>query len=345
MDERIIIKCNTNGYREYRIPGILPVEDGILLAFEGRADDLGDWGDVDVIVMKLESDGILHETLKIGESHLPADGTMRTYSNPVLIPDGKRVHLIYHRNYEQAFVITSEDWGRTWAEAREITETYRRFPYEWNVCATGPGHGIQMKNGRLVAPVWLARGAVYEDGMRRRHWPSVAGCVYSDDHGATWHAGGVADFMKDANETSVAELEDGRLLFNYRNRNEDKHRILAFSEDGGETLDQRWKPQELKDPMCFGGMAAEGRRALFVNCDSETKRIDLTVKCSIDQGKSWEKIWEVDPVGGYADIAVVNGEIYVFYEHQSYEENIVKELVLKKRKGNENSGNSDKNRS
>ncbi|MCI9142965.1 MAG: hypothetical protein HFH87_10130 [Lachnospiraceae bacterium] len=36
--------------------------------------------------------------------------------------------------------------------------------------------------------------------------------------------------------------------------------------------------------------------------------------------------------GGYADIAAVNGEIYVFYERQSYEENIVTELVLKNRK-------------
>lgn len=332
MDERMIAKCNTNGYREYRIPGILSVKDGFLLAFEGRVDDLNDWGDIDIIIMKLEPDGTLHEILKIGESHLPADGTMRTYSNPVLVPDGERVHLIYHRNYEQAFVVTSENGGRSWSEAREITDVYRRFPYEWNVCATGPGHGIQTGRGRLIAPVWLVNGELYEDGMRRRHWPSVAGCVYSDDHGLTWQAGGVADFMKDANETSVAELEDGGLLFNYRNRNVDRHRVLAVSEDGGESLGERWTSAELRDPMCFGGMTVNGREVLFVNCDTETKRTDLAVKRSMDRGKNWEKIWEVDSVGGYADIAVVNGEIYVFYERQSYEENIVKELVLKNRK-------------
>lgn len=334
MNERIIAKCNTKGYREYRIPGILPAEDGILLAFESRKSDLGDWGDIDVTVMRLEKDGTLQETLRIGESHLSADRAMRTYSNPVLIQDGKRVHLIYHRNYEQAFVIHSEDGGRTWTDAKEITETYRRFPYEWNVCATGPGHGILLKSGRLIAPVWLAAGELYEDGMRRRHWPSVAGCVYSDDHGDTWQPGAIADFMKDANETCVVELADGRLLFNYRNRNEDKHRVLAISEDGGESLRERWTPGELRDPMCFGGMAVSGTDVLFVNCDSERKRTELTVKRSSDYGKTWEKIWNVDPVGGYADIAAVNGEIYVFYERQCNEEKIVRELVLKKQKEN-----------
>ena len=54
-------------------------------------------------------------------------------------PDGERLHLIYHLNYEQVFIITTEDLGETWTDPREITEGYRQPEYDWNVCATGPG--------------------------------------------------------------------------------------------------------------------------------------------------------------------------------------------------------------
>ena len=192
VEEKVLFRKGTGGYLYYRIPGILPVRDALLLVLEARNSRLGDWGDIDILILRRERDGELSQVHRIGESTLPPDGTMRTYNNPVLIPDGERVHLIYHKNYERAFLITSLDDGKTWSEAREITESYRRFPYEWNVCATGPGHGIRTGTGRLVAPVWLALGEVSRDGMTRAHAPSVAGAIYSDDHGETWQAGALA---------------------------------------------------------------------------------------------------------------------------------------------------------
>ena len=180
--EKVIFQSGAEGYREYRIPGILPLKDGaLLLACESRAENKGDWGDIDIAIWRREKDGALARVLRIGQSHLPPDGSMRTYNNPVLVPDGQNVHLLYHLNYERAFIRSSEDGGHTWGEAREITAAYREFPFAWNVCATGPGHGIAMRDGRLVAAIWLANGEVAADGLTRKHWPSVAGCVYSDD--------------------------------------------------------------------------------------------------------------------------------------------------------------------
>ena len=93
-----------------------------------------------------------------------------------------------------------------------------------------------MRDGRLVAAIWLANGEVAADGLTRKHWPSVAGCVYSDDHGKTWHAGALAEGMANGNETTVAQLPDGRLLFCYRNMNEARCRMLGLSANG-ETLE------------------------------------------------------------------------------------------------------------
>jgi len=249
VSEKVIVKKMSGGYREYRIPGVLCAQNAVFLAYEARAEEAGDWGDIDVVVLRMEKDGSVKELLKIGMSRLPKDGTMRTYNNPTLIPDGERIHMIFHINYERAFIVTSADRGETWTEPREITQAYREADFDWNVCATGPGHGIQLKSGRLVAPIWLANGRVHEDGMTRDHWPSVAGCVYSDDHGETWHTGLLTEGVTDANETSVTELADGRLLFNFRNRNEDKRRVLGISSDGGGSIEKYWIPDALIDPM------------------------------------------------------------------------------------------------
>lgn len=333
QEERVIARHHSGGYREYRIPGILAVGNALLLAFEARSGEgeknLGDWGDIDIIVLRLEEGKEPEEVLRIGESTLPEDGTMRTYNNPVLIPDGKKTHLIYHKNYDRVFLVTSQDGGKAWSDSREITDAYREFPYEWNVSATGPGHGIAMKNGRLVAPVWLACGESYGDGLRRKHSPSVAGSVYSDDHGISWHANALVSGVVNANETCVAELGDGRLLFNYRNMNTDKRRVLSLSADGGKTLDAVWQEQGLRDPGCCGGLAACDGGVLFSNCDAQDRRINLSVKFSGDAGRTWEKVWDVDPVGGYSDIAVADGRVYIFYERTHPEVWMISELVLK----------------
>lgn len=333
--EKVIVKEHSGGYREYRIPGIIALKNALLLTFEARSgegeENLGDWGDIDVIVLRLEEGMEPVEVFRYGESTLPKTGELRTYNNPTLIPDGDKTHLIFHKNYDNVYIVTSEDEGRSWSEPREITQYYKKFPYQWTVSATGPGHGLQMKNGRLVAPIWLANGALYEDGSnRRKHGPNMAGCIYSDDHGETWQPGEMIKIIG-ANETCVAELEDGRLLINSRWRRDLGGRLLTLSSDGARTTEGTVFCEKLNDPGCFGGSASCTGGVLFTNCDSKEKRINVSVKYSTDAGVNWEKIWEVDPVGGYTDIAVSGEDVYVFYERYIYGSQ-VKELVLQKGK-------------
>lgn len=326
--EQVLFSDHSGGYREYRIPGIVCMEGAALFACEARAEDAGDWGDIDIIVLRVDGEQSPREVLRVGQSHLPKDGTMRTYNNPTLIPDGACVHLIYHLNYERVFIRTSPDGGCTWGEEREITDAYRQFDYDWNVCATGPGHGIQLRSGRLIAPVWLADGE--QIGQTRRHWPSVAGCIYSDDHGKTWQAGLTTPQLDSGNETSVCELADGQVLFNIRNRGEERLRALAWSQDGGETAHTVRLAADLPDPRCFAGMIAAEDKVWFVNCGSQEKRVDLTLRESCDSGESWHVLQKLDEMAGYADMAHDGEHLHIFYERHSYEEDIIKQLVWKR---------------
>lgn len=319
-----------NGYCCYRIPGILPTADGaLLLCCEERALGTGDWGDIDVAVFRMEEDGKCRKTLEIGQSRLSPDGSLRTYHNPVLVPDTNgRMHLIYHLNYARAFIISSADHGQTWGRAREITAAFQAFDYAWNVCASGPGHGVCMDNGRLIVSIWLANGEMH--GMTRSHAPSTAGCIFSDDHGNTWHPGALAQdaCILNGNETAVEQLPDGRLLLNHRNMNADCHRVLSISTDGTR-IEKIWRCDGLPDPMCFGGQTAGKNGILFGNCMSQERRAHATVQYSGDAGEHWQAIWPVDSMGGYMDIAYARGHIYAFYEQYSYNSKMVEALVLK----------------
>ncbi len=299
----MILRAGDGGYAEYRIPGAIATPKGALLCCEARMASGSDWGKIDILVLRED-----------GARFLVAGSERDTMNNPTLVADGEKTHLIYHQNYARAFHRTSLDFGATWSEPVEITEAYRAFSYEWNVCATGPGHGVRLSDGRLVVPVWLANGTVREGpNYVVDHHPSAAGCILSDDGGATWRAGALFSGVADANETSCAELPDGMLLFNIRHCGESRRRALAVSEDGGATAGSiRFEPS-LPDPRCFGSMIRAGEHVYFVNCDSEAGRVNLTVK-RLD-GDVWTPAFRVDELGGYADIAWDGKRLLVFYEH------------------------------
>ena len=100
------------------------------------------------------------------------------------------------------WVTSSDDDGATWSEPREITGAVK-LP-QWSWYATGPGHGIQLRRGRLVIAC-DHRVMEFGDGTRD---PDYSHVIYSDDQGASWHIGGSSD--RGANESTAVENR-GRL--------------------------------------------------------------------------------------------------------------------------------------
>lgn len=357
-----ILESFGNGpYMEYRIPGIVVTEKGtILCCYEGRMDTHNDWARIDIVVCRSVDGGkcFARQVIASSEGTVMTRGAMDqkcpgqkdsvvklqsqepvTWNNPVLVQDGELVHLVFHRNYETAYYCFSSDDGLTFSEPMEITAAFREFSFRWNVCASGPGHGIVTKNGRLLIPVWLALGESLDEGGRKKaHNPSVAGAIYSDDRGKTWHAGALVDGIISANETTIAEMNDGRILFNFRNREPDGCRMLGISPDGVHGFEKVWKEPGLPDPGCFGSMIRmkDGRTG-FINCansdvtNSLGERIFLTCYISEDDGDNWTPSVLVDTCGGYGDIATDGDKLYVFYEQSVWNEELkkVNHLILK----------------
>lgn len=324
--ERIVFDPSDGKCASYRIPGIAALKDGTLLCCcESRSDPHSDWGSIDVLVLRsLDRGTTWQESLRVCHEEKG-----HVYGNPTFIVEEGRLHLIYHLDYSRAFVIHSENSGESWSEATEITDTYRAFPYEWNVCATGPGHGICTKDGRLIAPIWLAMGEIAQDGTKK-HFPSVAGYVYSRDHGETWFPGLLAPELEDGNETTIASLDDGSVLFNFRTRSDVRKRFIATLDAQESAFHDMHIAQELKDPWCFGSMVDISSDTIFyVHCDSTFERRPLAIHQSCDQGKTWQYLCQVSSVGGYADIAYANGRLYVLFERVDPSNKCVQNIMLK----------------
>lgn len=305
----------TSGYHTFRIPALLTAQDGSVLAFaEGRVNGGGDAGDID-LVLRRSADG--------GRTWLPLQVVQQegieTIGNPapVLDRDTGRVWLLFCRNNDRVFETHSDDHGVTWSARRELTSTVKRADWGWY--ATGPVHGIQLRRGpragRLVIP------------CDHNTTTNFAHVVYSDDHGANWYIGGSVAGVGGMrpNECAVVELTDGRLALNIRDQNGGgDRRIVAYSSDGGGSFGTPFHDDELIDPRVQGSILrleatdqGDGRDwILFSNPASTTDRVQMTIRSSFDETRSWpvaRTLW-TGP-SAYSDLAVAgDGGVLCLFE-------------------------------
>jgi len=158
-----LFTANTDGFELFRIPGIVVTAKGTALAYcEARHDSRSDWGEIEVHLRRSTDGGrTWSKARKIAHMGERAEGDPRkkaggeheqTVNNPVAIVDRNgSVHFLYELNYARCFSMRSDDDGLTWTKPVEITAAFEGFrkTCDWKVIATGPGHGIQLKSGRL----------------------------------------------------------------------------------------------------------------------------------------------------------------------------------------------------
>lgn len=298
-------EAGKGGYVTYRIPGMVTLGDGTILAYaEARKDGTGDWADID-LVMRRSADGGQSWTAP----ELLVDSGKDTANNMVAIPGkGKReVHLLYCINYARVYYRHSNDSGKTFSAAVEVMQP----PEKFNVIATGPGHGIRLKSGRLLIPIWLSSGG-------KRHRPSVVSTMFSDDNGKSWKLGEtILGELVNPSETAAVELRDGRVMMNIRNENKEKLRAVVYSRDGVSGWSKPVFVPELQDPTCMASLLRYPKGPLvFVNAADAAARRNLVLHVSHDEGATWKTARVVDPEkAAYSDLTVNrNGELLVLYE-------------------------------
>jgi sialidase-1 len=362
LEKLDLFEAGVGGYATYRIPGVVMTKKGMLLAYcEARKSERGDWNTIDILLRRGREGGKAWDAPRqiasvegpksknpVALAQKLADPNDVTYNNPVAIADGRSgaIHFLFCLEYARCFYMRSDDDGLNFSKPVEITSTFEQFrpEYDWKVLATGPGHGIQLRNGRLLVPVWLSDGT-----GGHAHRPSWVSVIYSDDQGKTWKRGEFAarhsEDLVYPSETTAVELADGRVLLNMRSESAAHRRAISVSRDGARGWTTPTFDQALPEPICLGGILrisgkADGGkgRILFVNPDNlHSKRLqgsvegkartnadrqNLTLKLSYDEAQTWPVKKALDPgVAGYADLAVdpQSGAIFCFYERGGFD--------------------------
>lgn len=298
-----------NLFAAYRIPGVIATEKGTLIAYCEARDGGSDWSAC-AAIMRRSTDG--GRTWGAHTALVPRRAT--TVNNPVMIASRMgKVHLLWLEDYKTLYHQVSDDDGATFSSPRQldVLEEYR-VEYDWTCAAVGPGHGIETRGGRLIVPIWLAKG----EG--RNHYPSKMSSIVSADGGKTWHRGDLvgddgAPFSS-PNETSVAEMPDGMLLYSIRHRGDQRVRWQARSVDGLHFTDLL-PAGDLPDPRCFGSLAAEGDTLVYAGCLCDSRRDWLMVAKSEDRGRTWRKRKLMEARNaGYADVLLNEDSVFCLYE-------------------------------
>ncbi len=334
-----------NGIARYRIPGIVVTQKGTVLAYaEARKISSSDWGEIEIHLRRSTDGGktwensqkIAHTGARLEGNPRKAEGGEReqTVNNPVAIVDRETgaIEFLYCINYARCYSMRSIDDGLTWSAPVDITASFEPFraKVDWKVIATGPGHGIQIKSGRLVVPIWLAYG---KEGD---HGPSAAASIFSDDHGKTWQAGDLClpnegDFGN-PNETMITELSDGRVMLVSRSASKANRKIITTSPDGARNWTKPIFHEQLWEPICMASIVAHPSKPgtlIFSNphtlkLDKDGKEVpvgrgkreNLSIKLSHDDGKTWPVNKTLDPgPSAYSDLAVLpDGTVLCLYE-------------------------------
>ena len=315
----------------YRIPALCMLPDGTLCAFCEARQGGGDWNPMDLIMRRRTPDGRWLDAQTIaGNPHGPVH-------NPGPFVVNGELHLLYGMDYERFYQVVSRDGGLTFSEPEDITYVFESFRgrdvpggIDWRCIAVGPGGVTQLKNGRIVAPVWL--GGLDKP---RRHDPCQTGSIYSDDGGKTWNAGEIIDiFPLGPSEAQIAPLSDGGALISLRNQGQQHKRGFAWSPDGA-----HWSKPVLADNVCEvncqGSLISVGDLMVITGPEPEgddiqkRERKRLTLHVSRDEGYTWSKgLVLVEGTAGYSALALQpDGALMCLYETWEDEDMLRQELL------------------
>ena len=166
-----------------------------------------------------------------------------------LYKDGKRVGNIYKNSELKVqqtcylWMTYSDDDGETWANPTDITPMVKA---DWmKFCGTGPGAGVQLKNGTIMFPVYCTNGNGKQSSFN----------VYSTDGGKTWNRGGspnnggdMQNASDELTESCIITLDNGHLMQFMRSY---KGVVTtAVSTDNGLTWSETTTHSGIVDPYC-----------------------------------------------------------------------------------------------
>lgn len=352
-----VFVSGNEGHKSYRIPAIIKLPDGSLLAFaEGRVNNAGDFGDINIVLKKSTDKGKSWSALQT-----VVDYDKMQAGNPAPVVDlydpafpGGRIFLFYNtgnnhegevrkgNGFREVWYKTSPDGGLTWSEPVNITvQTHRpkqpqlnpsyNFSEDWRSYANTPGHAMQFGSGKYKGRIFVAANHSAGDPLPKAEDYKAHG-FFTDDHGSSFRISQTVS-TPGGNESMATEMSGDKLMMNSRNQQGDiRARIVSISSNGGESWDTTYFDTNLPDPVNQGSILTVGKKKgkniiAFCNAADTRRRDNLTLRISYNDGLQYSKSIVVDKSNNdkqrdftaYSDLVKLSRKkIGVLYEKENY---------------------------
>lgn len=306
----------------YRIPAIVTAPNGdVVVAIDERVPSCGDlkWNnDINIVMRRSADNGNTWSNIETIVDYPVGQSA----SDPSMIVDRVTGNIFLFFNYMDLenesdvyyFRLTqSRDNGKTWSEPVDITSQISKPEWQNNFKFITSGRGIQTISGKLLHTLVNLENGLHVFG--------------SDDHGESWYL--INTPIVPGDESKIVELTDGTWMINSRVNGAGIRYIHTSSDQGA-----NWHTapdSALIDPGCNASIirytsadgGADKNRLLFANAKSTDDRINMTMRISYDEGKTWtagKTIYEGS--SAYSSMTVLaNGDIGLFFEKDNYHEN------------------------
>ncbi len=327
MDYQVLATRGVGGYRQYRIPALGVTPYGKIIAiYDGRADldDLP--GPVDLIIRTSVDNGDTWSAPEVfiasegitgyGDASIIIDPTVGTKGRIIVLSQTSKLASFFESSLGSDLsdptvvhiaLSYSDDDGLSWKH-KIITEQVKDSVTHGIFATSGMGSRITSgpHEGRLIHSFVLRRGGQL-----------LSSLAFSDDHGMTWQLGAE---IPNGNETAVAALSDGSILFHSRST---PNRVSGRSLDGGMTISELFPHPELPDPSDNGSLLVTNSNELICTHNHDTDLRRRTVaKRSFDGGKSWPEAVVIENESSAYSTAcqLPDGRIGVLFERHGYTE-------------------------
>ncbi|KAM4627548.1 sialidase-4 [Polymixia lowei] len=185
-------------------------------------------------------------------------GTLFLFFIAVLGQTSESYQLVTGKNVTRLCYIASTDNGDTWGPVTDLTKRVIGDAIkDWATFALGPGHGIQLKSGRLLIPAYAYHIDCTECFGQFCQTTPRAFCFHSDTHGRTWRFGEAVPGPESVECQMVSvDEEDGTNILYCNARSPLGCRVQALSLDDGAVFQEGQLVQRLVEPRngCHGSI-------------------------------------------------------------------------------------------